>query len=68
LEYAYLAYQHQPPESAKAIDEITQAYVSWRYGKQNPNVNQLRLRLRELKKSQLKKRWQQRQDLRLKTQ
>ncbi|MEP0881723.1 DUF3488 and DUF4129 domain-containing transglutaminase family protein [Trichocoleus sp. ST-U3] len=67
LEYAYLAYQHQPPESAKAIDEITQAYVSWRYGKQNPNVNQLRLRLRELKKSQLKKRWQQRQDLKLKT-
>ncbi|MBD1944329.1 DUF4129 domain-containing protein, partial [Coleofasciculus sp. FACHB-712] len=67
LEYAYLAYQHQPPESAKAIDEITQAYVSWRYGKHNPNVNQLRLRLRELKKSQLKKRWQQRQDLKLKT-
>jgi hypothetical protein len=51
LEYAQVSRQHQPPASAEVIEEITQAYVSWRYGSQKPNIGQLKQRLRDLIKS-----------------
>ncbi len=47
LEYARNMHQHQPPASAEVIDEISQAYVRWRYGNEMPNLKQLQLRLRE---------------------
>jgi transglutaminase-like putative cysteine protease len=51
LEYARVSYQHHPPATAEVIDEICQAYVSWRYGGRSPNLNQLQQRWRELKKT-----------------
>ena len=51
LEYARVSHQHHSPETAEVIDEICQAYVSWRYGAQAPNLSQLKKRWRELKKS-----------------
>jgi len=47
LEYARVMRQQQSPDSAAVIDEISQAYVRWRYGKQPPNLETLRQRLRE---------------------
>jgi len=46
LEYARSMGQHQPPASAEVIDEISQAYVRWRYGGQTPNIKELRQQLR----------------------
>lgn len=66
LEYAYVMRQHHPPTLSQAIDEISQAYVSWRYGSQTPNIGHLRQRLHTLIKStqQLKlKRLHRRQPL-----
>ncbi|ARV62311.1 transglutaminase [Nostocales cyanobacterium HT-58-2] len=51
LEYATGAYQHYSPATAQIIDEICQAYVSWRYGGHAPNLNQLRKRWQELQKN-----------------
>ena len=51
LEYAHVLRQHYPSESAETIDEISQAYVRWRYGRQVPNIQQLRLRLKQLIKA-----------------
>lgn len=51
LEYARTTREHQPPVSAEVIDEISQAYVRWRYGGQTPNIKQLRQRLRDLSKN-----------------
>jgi transglutaminase-like putative cysteine protease len=48
LEYAQCSYQHYPPGRAQVIDEICQAYVSWRYGGNAPNLNQLRERWQDL--------------------
>ncbi|HLO87581.1 MAG TPA: DUF3488 and DUF4129 domain-containing transglutaminase family protein [Nostocaceae cyanobacterium] len=48
LEYAQVAYQHHPQPIAQAIDEICQAYVSWRYGGQTPNLQQLRQKWQEV--------------------
>jgi protein-glutamine gamma-glutamyltransferase len=50
LEYARRSREHHSSEGASAIDDISQAYVQWRYGGRSPNVNQLRRRLQELKK------------------
>jgi transglutaminase-like putative cysteine protease len=49
LEYARVAYEHHSPTNAQVIDEICQAYVSWRYGGHAPNLQQLRQRWQELK-------------------
>lgn len=54
LEYARQSYQHHSATHARIIDEISQAYVRWRYGGQTPNLNQLRQQLQELKKKQPK--------------
>ncbi|MBD2489131.1 DUF3488 and DUF4129 domain-containing transglutaminase family protein [Aulosira sp. FACHB-615] len=50
LEYAQVSYQHHPPATAQVIDEISQAYVTWRYGGQTPNLQQLRQKWQEIKK------------------
>ncbi|MDZ8242051.1 MAG: DUF3488 and DUF4129 domain-containing transglutaminase family protein [Nostoc sp. ChiQUE01a] len=50
LEYAKVSYQHHALATAEVIDEICQAYVSWRYGGHTPNLKQLRERWYELKK------------------
>jgi transglutaminase-like putative cysteine protease len=49
LEYARVAYEHHSAANAEVIDDICQAYVSWRYGGHTPNLPQLRQRWQELK-------------------
>jgi transglutaminase-like putative cysteine protease len=51
LEYAKVSHQHHAPATAQLIDEICQAYVGWRYGGHTPNLNRLRQRWQELKKT-----------------
>jgi transglutaminase-like putative cysteine protease len=51
LEYARQCWESQPATRAAAIEEISQAYVQWRYGGKIPNLNPLKRRLRDLKKS-----------------
>ncbi|OKH41513.1 transglutaminase [Nostoc calcicola FACHB-389] len=50
LEYAKVSYQHHAPATAEVIDEICQAYVSWRYGGHPPNLKRLRESWQGLKK------------------
>ncbi len=38
FEYARHLHHHQPPERVNAIDEITKAYVLWRYGGRSPDM------------------------------
>lgn len=52
LEFAQISYTHHSLATAEVIDEICQAYVSWRYGGHAPNMNQLRHRWQELSKTQ----------------
>ena len=49
LEYARQSYESQSVLRAAAIDEISQAYVRWRYGGNAPDLKQLKQRLRDLK-------------------
>ncbi|WP_082218300.1 transglutaminase TgpA family protein [Kamptonema formosum] len=49
LEYARESHRHAPPATAAVIDEISEAYVRWRYAGEPVNHQQLRRRLRELK-------------------
>ncbi|NER21147.1 MAG: DUF3488 domain-containing protein [Symploca sp. SIO1C2] len=51
LEYAKNMGQKQPSASAEVIDEISQAYVRWRYGGYQPNIQQLRQRFKSWIKS-----------------
>jgi Domain of unknown function (DUF4129) len=51
LEYAQVSYQHHGPATAEVIDEICQAYVSWRYGGHPPHLSRLRQRWLELEKN-----------------
>ncbi|MFN6536469.1 MAG: DUF3488 and DUF4129 domain-containing transglutaminase family protein [Nostoc sp. EkiNYC01] len=51
LEYAKVSYQHHAPATAEVIDEICQAYVSWRYGGHPPNLKRLRESWQGLKKT-----------------
>ncbi|MGM3308622.1 transglutaminase TgpA family protein [Anabaena sp. WFMT] len=51
LEYAQVSYQQHPRETAQVIDEICQAYVSWRYGGHIPNWKQLQQRWQTIKKA-----------------
>lgn len=55
LEYVNAVSTHYPPESAAAIAEISQAYISWRYGGENPNLKYLKKRLQDLRKISKKK-------------
>ncbi|UKP00106.1 transglutaminase TgpA family protein [Nostoc sp. UHCC 0870] len=51
LEYAKVSSGHHTPANAQVINDICQAYVSWRYGCNTPNLHQLRQKWQELKKS-----------------
>lgn len=51
LEYAQVSSQHHTPANAQVINDICQAYVSWRYGGNTPNLYYLRQKWQELKKS-----------------
>ena len=51
LDYARVCYQYHSTTTAQIVDEISQAYVSWRYGGVAPNLHQLRQRWKELQKS-----------------
>lgn len=48
LEYARGTRHHHSPTSADVIDEISHAYVSWRYGSRTPDIQHLRQRMQEL--------------------
>lgn len=48
LEYAHISHQHHQDSTAGIIQEISQAYVSWRYGQHQPNINHLQEQLKEL--------------------
>jgi transglutaminase-like putative cysteine protease len=50
LEYAQHVQQQQSRETAAVVDEISQAYVQWRYGGHPPNLSYLRQRFTSLKK------------------
>jgi transglutaminase-like putative cysteine protease len=50
LEYAKFSYQNHPVAIAEVIDEISQAYVSWRYGNRSPDLPHLQQRWLKLKK------------------
>ncbi|WP_013323180.1 transglutaminase TgpA family protein [Gloeothece verrucosa] len=50
IEYAKSAVEHHPQESAAIIADISQAYVSWRYGEQPPNVGLHKQQLKTLTK------------------
>jgi transglutaminase-like putative cysteine protease len=50
LEYAQSLRSHRPIAQTEVIDEISQAYMRWRYGGHLPDIMQLRQRLQALKK------------------
>ncbi len=50
LEYARQSQTHQPRQRAVVIEEISEAYVRWRYGNKMPDLNHLKQQLQALKK------------------
>lgn len=57
LEYAQHLRLHRAPVQAEVIDEISQAYVSWRYGGQPPNLAYLKQQLRTLTAKRSRQFW-----------
>ncbi|MEA5509651.1 DUF3488 and DUF4129 domain-containing transglutaminase family protein [Crocosphaera sp. UHCC 0190] len=55
LEYVEISYQQHPHEQAAIIEEISQAYVSWRYGENSQNFDYLQQQFKALVKSLKKK-------------
>jgi transglutaminase-like putative cysteine protease len=51
FEYVKTSREHHSPATVEVIEEISQAYVRWRYAQHTPNIQQLRQRLRDLIKS-----------------
>ena len=51
MEYAIASRVNLQETAGEIVEEITQAYVAWRYGQYKPNTNYLRRRLRLLKPS-----------------
>ncbi len=51
LEYAAILYQHHATVTAEVINEISQAYVSWRYGGHAPDMERLQERWQEMKRN-----------------
>lgn len=49
LEYARRAYDRHPAHHAQTIDEISHAYVRWRYGGEPVNLSYLQQRFQEMK-------------------
>jgi Domain of unknown function (DUF4129) len=52
LEYAKQAETVQPSSRVQTIQDISQAYVSWRYGGQTPNLRDLQQRFRVMRNRQ----------------
>ncbi|HEY9699809.1 MAG TPA: DUF3488 and DUF4129 domain-containing transglutaminase family protein [Trichocoleus sp.] len=48
MEYAQSCRLHHPSEQIKAIDEITDAYVRWRYGGEQPDLAYLKHCLKQM--------------------
>ncbi|MEG4407920.1 transglutaminaseTgpA domain-containing protein [Microcoleus sp. MON2_D5] len=60
LEYAEAMRGNHATDEAEVIDEVSQAYVRWKYGGEAGNLNQLRQLVENLRRShlkKLKKRW-----------
>ncbi len=60
LEYAETMRGHHATDEAEVIEEVSQAYVRWKYGGEAGNLNQLRQLVENLRRShlqKLKKRW-----------
>ncbi|WP_293126356.1 DUF3488 and DUF4129 domain-containing transglutaminase family protein [Microcoleus sp. bin38.metabat.b11b12b14.051] len=60
LEYAQAMRGHHATDEAEVIEEVSQAYVRWKYGGEAGNLNQLRRLVENLRRShlqKLKKRW-----------
>ncbi len=60
LEYAEAMRDHHATDEAEVIEEVSQAYVRWRYGGEAANLGQLRQLVENLRRShlqKLKKRW-----------
>lgn len=54
FEYARELRRHQTNLDVAAIEEISHAYIRWRYGRQEPNIEHLHQRLQGLKKRSLR--------------
>jgi transglutaminase-like putative cysteine protease len=55
LEYAEAMRSHHETDEAEVIEEVSQAYVRWKYGGEAGNLEQLRLLVENLRRSYLKK-------------
>jgi transglutaminase-like putative cysteine protease len=61
LEYVSQISAHHPPPQVAIIDEISMAYVRWRYGNDTPNLRQLQHQFKRLKQmSSYRRRWRRR--------
>ncbi len=49
LEYARVSQGHYSPKTVEVIEEISQAYVTWRYGGNNPNLSSLRQKWQDIR-------------------
>lgn len=54
LEFMEQARHHQPTPQAEVVDEISHAYINWRYGGYAPNLSHLRRRFQAIQKRSLK--------------
>jgi transglutaminase-like putative cysteine protease len=55
IEYAVSMRQYSSIDEAEIIEEVSQAYMRWRYGGYGANISQLRQLVQNLKRAQLKK-------------
>lgn len=51
LEYARVLHQYHSPKTAEIIEEISHAYVRWRYGGTSPDLNNLRQKWQQIRKT-----------------
>ncbi|MEM9922385.1 MAG: DUF3488 and DUF4129 domain-containing transglutaminase family protein [Cyanobacteria bacterium P01_D01_bin.50] len=54
LEYARVLYQHHSQATAQVMEEISYAYVGWRYGGTKPDLNSLRQKWQQIKNTSKK--------------
>ena len=55
FEYAQQMNQHHPPRSAETIEDISQAYVRWRYGGEQVSYSPLQKRFQSLRQRSTKR-------------
>ncbi|MBW4622431.1 MAG: DUF3488 and DUF4129 domain-containing transglutaminase family protein [Cyanosarcina radialis HA8281-LM2] len=53
LEYAQVSKERHSPERGQIIAEISQAYVSWRYGQQDPKIDRLQQKWRSIERQRI---------------